>query len=124
MKEEIIKGILEKLYEEKSFTIPNGGDIPKVEITYEDWVWIEQFLAKEITDLLKAQNQDLLEKIEKKILELLPKCKHNIFLKNNMIFNGFIKDLDKKQVQICRFDEFEFADKIHKALEDINPLIK
>jgi len=63
-KEEIIKGILEKLYEEKSFTIPNGGDIPKVEITYEDWVWIEQFLAKEITDLLKAQNQDLLKKIE------------------------------------------------------------
>jgi len=62
-KEEIIKGILEKLYEEKSFTIPNGGDIPKVEITYEDWVWIEQFLAKEITDLSQAHNQELLEKI-------------------------------------------------------------
>lgn len=35
----------ERLYDEKSFIVPNGGDIKKVEINYEDWLWIEKFLA-------------------------------------------------------------------------------
>jgi len=48
----------EKLYEEKPFIVPNGGDIRKVEITYQDWLWLEQF----IQSLLSENTNDILRK--------------------------------------------------------------
>jgi len=38
------KDILKELYEKKPFFVPNGGDIQKVEVTYKDWLWIENFI--------------------------------------------------------------------------------
>lgn len=34
----------ERLYEEKPFLVPNGGDLLKVEITFADWLWLENFI--------------------------------------------------------------------------------
>ena len=53
----------EELYEEKNFIVPNGGDIKKVEITYEDWLWIEDFISKTI----QAEREEIISKIANEI---------------------------------------------------------
>jgi len=57
--------ILAEFYETKSFIVPNGGDIRKVEISYEDWLWIENFFSTAITQALAEDRERIIEKIEK-----------------------------------------------------------
>lgn len=49
--------MLESLYENKPFFVPNGGDIQSVEIKYKDWMWIENFIT--------TTRLDDLERLEK-----------------------------------------------------------
>ena len=64
MNEDINK-VIEELYEDKSFIVPNGGDIRKVEITYEDWLWIEDFIKHAlITIHTKGQESGAKKTIE------------------------------------------------------------
>jgi len=62
-----IKEIIGKLYEEKDFLIPNDGDIRKVELTYKDWLWIENFLTKSLQEIahFTANNLQKIRKEEK-----------------------------------------------------------
>jgi len=56
--------ILEEFYKTKPFIVPNGGDIRKVEISYEDWLWIENFLSTSIAQALAEERERMRGEIE------------------------------------------------------------
>ncbi len=69
---------------------------------------------------IRQQDRDkYIKGLEERILKIVQECRHDVILTNDMVFNGFIKDLEIKQVKICRFNEFEFADKISKIIKEL-----
>ncbi len=72
-----------------------------------------------IKNLLKAQRENMIKGLEKRILKIVQECRHEVTLTNEMLFNCYIKDLEIKNAKICKFDEFEFADKISKIIKEL-----
>jgi len=66
----------ERLYDEKPFLVPNGGDIRKVEITYKDWIWIKDFISQTII----SERESAVEEERKRIVERIGQFGRNTII--------------------------------------------